>query len=105
MGMRGKNIGLAVLLGLLLAPPLTSGQAYAACPCPKARMVELYGSVSMYPPKLPGPRIVQPTARPLPLPVSMTALPSMEDVAGSLPTPVMDRITNPLLWDLLFVPQ
>lgn len=97
--MRG-GLGLIVLLTVLAGP---SGLAMAAgCPCPKSQMVELYGSVSMFPNQLPGPRLHQPT-RKQPLPVSMTAPPSMAEVARSLKTPATDRVANPLLWDPLFI--
>jgi hypothetical protein len=68
-------------------------------------MIELYGSVSMFGNQLPGPRIHQPTAQKARLPLSTTAMPSMADVARSLKTPSTDRITNPLLWDTMFVQQ
>lgn len=99
--MRAAGFGLLILLGFLWGP----ASVYAGCPCPKAKMVELYGSVSMFPPKLPGPRVHQPAARLAPLPVTMTALSSMADVARSMPTPVLDRMANPLLWDPVFIRQ
>lgn len=100
--MRAKGLGFVVLLGALGG--LSAQAAAAGCPCPKSQMVELYGSVSMFPNQLPGPRAHQPTKK-APLPVSMTAPPSMAEVARSLKTPTTDRVANPLLWDTLFVQQ
>jgi hypothetical protein len=99
--MRGHGLVLAAVLMVLGA---ASGPALAAgCPCPKSQMVELYGSVSMFPKQLPGPRVKQP-ARPVPTPsISPVALPSMADVARAMPTPVLNRMGNPLLWDPVFV--
>ena len=101
--MRGAGLGLVIGLGVLIG---AAGQAAAGgCPCPKAKNAELYGSVSMFPPQLPGPRIHQPAAKPARVQVSTTAVPSMADVARDLPTPMLDRIGNPLLWDPVFVQQ
>lgn len=101
--MRGaaKGLGLAVLLSALSA----QGALAAGCPCPKSQMIELYGSVSMFPNQLPGPRVHQPTAQKQRLPLSTTTVPSMAEVTRSFKTPSTDRITNPLLWDTLFVQQ
>jgi len=99
--MGGKGLGLLVLFWLLLAP----ASAHAGCPCPKSKMVELYGSVSMIPPKLPGPRVDQGATSLAPLPVRTTALPSMADVIQGQPTPLLDLMANPLLWDPIFVQQ
>lgn len=101
--MRGIGLGLVVLLGVSVG---AAGQAAAGgCPCPKAKNAELYGTVSMFPPQLPGPRIRQPVAKPARVQVSTTAVPTMADVARDLPTPALDRIGNPLLWDPVFVQQ
>lgn len=97
-------IGRAVVLGSLLLAAF-SLPASANCPCPKSNMIELYGSVSMYPKQLPGPRLHQPQRVAHKTSVPVTTLPSMEDVAKSMPTPVLDRMANPLLWDPVFVTQ
>lgn len=105
--MGAKGLGFIVLLAALAgATSLAPVRAIAAgCPCPKSQMVELYGSVSMFPKQLPGPRAHQPAPKTR-LPVSMTANPSTADVArASLKTPTLDRVANPLLWDTLFVQQ
>ncbi|WP_374654302.1 hypothetical protein [Dongia sp.] len=97
-GRRSLLLSLAVLAG-------SSLPAAANCPCPKSKMIELYGTVSMFPPQLPGPRLAQPH-RTAPKPaVAVTALPSMGEVVRQMPTPALDRIGNPLLWDPVFVEQ
>ncbi len=97
-GRRSLLLSLVVLAG-------SSLPAAANCPCPKSKMIELYGTVSMFPPQLPGPRLHQPQ-RVAPKPaVAVTALPSMEQIARQMPTPTLDRMANPLLWDPIFVAQ
>ncbi|MBI2256262.1 MAG: hypothetical protein HYU58_16685 [Proteobacteria bacterium] len=99
MGAIGKALLSATLLAGFSLPAL------ANCPCPKSNMIELYGTVSMYPKPLPGPRLHQPQ-RTLKKPVvPVTTLPSMEDVAKAMPTPTLDKMANPLLWDPVFVSQ
>ena len=98
MGAIGRTLVLsAVLLAGFSLP------AAANCPCPKSKMIELYGTVSMYPPQLPGPRLHQPQRVAKKAVVPVTALPSMEDVAKTMPTPTLDRMANPLIWDPVFV--
>ena len=103
--MRASGFGCIVLVGTLIgAAPL----AEAGCPCPKAKMVELYGSVSMFPPKLPGPRRHQPSlpvAQTKAAPVPATALPSMVEITGSVPAGALDPMANPQGWEPLFVQQ
>ena len=100
MGAIGKTVVLsAVLLAGFSLPVL------ANCPCPKSNMIELYGSVSMYPKQLPGPRLHQPQRAAHKTVVPVTTLPSMADVAKQMPTPVLDRMANPLLWDPVFVTE
>jgi hypothetical protein len=98
------GLGLAVLTAALIGP---SSIAAANCPCPKTKMIELYGSVSMYPPKLPGPRLhTAAAAKAITVPaVSPTSVPSMADVTRALPTSAVDRMANPLAWEPLFVQQ
>ncbi len=98
MGESGKSLllSLALLAGSVLP-------AAANCPCPKSKMIELYGSVSMFPPQLPGPRLHQPQHPVLTPSVAVTTLPSMAEVARQMPTPALDRMGNPLLWDPVFV--
>ncbi|WP_303976200.1 hypothetical protein [Dongia mobilis] len=94
-----------VLLGMLIgAAPLSAG----GCPCPKAKMVELYGSVSMFPPKLPGPRRHQPSLPVAPAkaaPVPATTLPSMAEITGAGPAGALDPMAQPRGWEPLFVQQ
>lgn len=97
-GARALLTGLAVLVGSHLP-------AVANCPCPKSKMIELYGTVSMFPPQLPGPRLTQPRHAVPTLRVPVTTLPSMGEVARQMPTPTLDRMGNPLLWDPVFVEQ
>lgn len=81
--------------------------AAANCPCPKSKMIEVNGTVSMLPPPLPGPRRAQPMhalGKPI---VSATALLSMADVTTTMPTPLVDllgidRLANPLSWTPIF---
>jgi hypothetical protein len=98
VGAIGRTI---VLSGLVLAG--FSLPAMANCPCPKSQMIELYGSVSMYPKQLPGPRLHQPQRTHVKPVVPVTTLPSMADVAKAMPTPTLDKMANPLLWDPIFV--
>ncbi|WP_374380430.1 hypothetical protein [Dongia sp.] len=97
-------IGNAVLLTIVLLAGF-SLPAAANCPCPKSQMIELYGSVSMYPKQLPGPRLQQPKREIHKPVVPVTTLPSMADVAKAMPTPALDRMANPLLWDPVFIRQ
>ena len=102
-----------LLMGVLLAG--TASPAAANCPCPKSKMVELYGTVSMFPPAEPGPR--RKAARPdtsLPAAlgptVPVTVLPSMVEVARQMPTPAIDHpilnhLDNPLRWKPIFIEQ
>jgi hypothetical protein len=98
MGAIGKSLVLGAVLLAGFSLPAT-----ANCPCPKSNMIELYGSVSMYPKQLPGPRLHQPQQVVHQTVVPVTTLPSMEDVAKQMPTPVLDRMANPLIWDPVFV--
>ncbi|MDY0872252.1 hypothetical protein [Dongia rigui] len=98
MGAIGKSIVLSALLVAGASLP-----ARANCPCPKSQMIELYGSVSMYPKQLPGPRLHQPQRVHVKPTVPVTTLPSMADVAKAMPTPTLDKMANPLLWDPVFV--
>lgn len=99
-----RAIGKTVLLATFLLAGFTLPAA-ANCPCPKSQMIELYGSVSMYPKQLPGPRLQQPRREIHKPVVPVTTLPSMADVAKAMPTPTLDRMGNPLLWDPVFVRQ
>lgn len=98
MGAIGKTIVLSAVLAAGFSLP-----ALANCPCPKSNMIELYGSVSMYPKQLPGPRLHQPQRTIRKPVVPVTTLPSMEDVSRQMPTPTLDKMANPLLWDPVFV--
>ncbi|MBK8159910.1 MAG: hypothetical protein IPK59_14470 [Rhodospirillaceae bacterium] len=100
--MRAAGFLCIVLVGTLIgAAPLAAG----GCPCPKAKMVELYGSVSMFPPKMPGSRVHrQPRASKEP-PVPVTALPSMAEITGSVPVSALDPMAAPRGWEPLFVQQ
>lgn len=95
-------VSLAVLAGGALGGALP---AAANCPCPKSKMVELYGTVSMFPPQLPGPRLHQPQRTVPNLAVPVTTLPSMGEVVQQMPTPALDRMGDPQLWDPIFVEQ
>jgi len=95
-------IGNSLVLGAILLAGF-SLPATANCPCPKSNMIELYGSVSMYPKQLPGPRLHQPQRTIKKPVVPVTTLPSMEDVAKRMPTPTLDKMANPLIWDPVFV--
>ncbi len=103
--MRAAGFLCIVLVGMLIgAAPL----AAAGCPCPKAKMAELYGSVSMFPPKLPGPRRHQPSApvaQTRPSPVPATTLPSMAEITGAVPANALDPMAAPRGWEPLFVQQ
>lgn len=99
----GARFGTLLVIWAVLAG--STLPAAANCPCPKSKMIELYGTVSMFPPTLPGPRLSQPQ-RLVPKPaLAVTALPSMGEVARQMPTPTLDRMGNPLLWDPIFVEQ
>jgi hypothetical protein len=97
-GAIGKTAILSAVLVAGFSLPAT-----ANCPCPKSQMIELYGSVSMYPKQLPGPRLHQPQRTHAKPAVPVTTLPSMEEVAKAMPTPTLDKMANPLLWDPVFV--
>ena len=102
MGAIGRTFVLSVCLLAGFDLPATA-TATANCPCPKSKMIELYGTVSMFPPSLPGPRRAQPP-RALEEPiVSATALPSMADVTKLMPTSSIDRLVDPLSWEPIFV--
>jgi hypothetical protein len=97
-----------LLIGALLAG--VASPAAANCPCPKSKMIELYGTVSMFPPAEPGPR--RKVARPdTSLPVAagstvpVTVVPSMVEVSRQMPTPTLDHLANPLNWKPVFIEQ
>ncbi len=105
MGAIGRTFVLSVCLLAGFDLPAT---ATANCPCPKSKMIELYGTVSMFPPPLPGPRRSQPTHVSNTPIAPATALPSMAEMAKTMPTCSIDplgleRLGDPLIWNPIFV--
>ena len=80
-----------VLLGALAAPA-------AACPCPKQKMIEMHGTVSMYGPG---------TSPRLGLAAQQAALEPMAALPVVLPlvTPASDQVADPLRHKPLFIEQ
>ncbi|MBL8709819.1 MAG: hypothetical protein JNL25_11535 [Rhodospirillaceae bacterium] len=86
----GLVVGI-VLLGAGTAPA-------AACPCPKQKMIEMHGTVSMYGPSN-SPRLGLAAQQAATKPVSV--LP----VVLPLVTPASDQVADPLLHKPLFIEQ